>query len=142
MGTNYYLSKAPDCPTCGRNDEPLHIGKSSMGWCFSLHVDADAGINDLEDWRALWNAGGASIKNEYGDAISTDEMLSIITERAGVGENWDNPDRWRRFYSSEQEFHERNHSERGPNGLLRHRLGRHCVKHGDGTWDCIPGDFS
>ena len=42
MGTNYYLHRprTNECEHCGRADEapPLHIGKSSSGWCFSLHV--------------------------------------------------------------------------------------------------------
>lgn len=37
MGTNYYLRPDP-CECCGRGLEPLHIGKSCMGWCFRLHV--------------------------------------------------------------------------------------------------------
>lgn len=113
-----------------------------MGWCFSLHVDEHEGINDLDDWRALWDRPGAAIKNEYGDLITPDDMLAVITDRRGVGESWENPARWERFYSSEADFHQRNQSERGPNLLLRHRIGRHCVKHGDGTWDCIVGEFS
>ena len=38
MGTNYYLHKKPPCEACGHEPAPLHIGKSSGGWCFSLHV--------------------------------------------------------------------------------------------------------
>ena len=33
MGTNYYHVSSV-CPHCGRGDEDLHIGKSSMGWAF------------------------------------------------------------------------------------------------------------
>lgn len=31
---------------------------------------------------------------------------------------------------------------RGPMGLLRHKIGPHCIAHGAGTWDLIPGKFS
>ena len=34
------------------------------------------------------------------------------------------------------------HAIPGPNGLLRHRIGEHCIGHGDGTWDLIRGEFS
>ena len=39
MGTNYYFEDSSEvCECCGRGAESLHIGKSSGGWCFSLHV--------------------------------------------------------------------------------------------------------
>jgi len=49
MGTNYYLHENV-CESCGRSDEPLHIGKSSAGWVFTLRIYPDKGINSLEDW--------------------------------------------------------------------------------------------
>lgn len=46
-------------------------------------------------------------------------------------------------YINEEDFHKCNQSERGPNGLLRHKIdGKHCISHGQGTWDCIVGEFS
>jgi hypothetical protein len=46
-------------------------------------------------------------------------------------------------YDSWLQFHQMNHSEKGPKGLLRHKIeGGHCIKHGVGTWDCILGEFS
>lgn len=131
MGTNFYLHKDAPCPTCGHcKDEPLHIGKSSFGWCFSLHVMPELGINDLEDWIALWSAPGAHIKDEYGDSITAAQMLSRITERAG------------RHVENDLFDYDRNRAEPGPKGLVRHQIGPHCVKHGEGTWDCIKGEFS
>ena len=44
-------------------------------------------------------------------------------------------------YDSWDEFHRRNNSEKGPVGLLRHRLDSRCIGHG-GTWDLIIGEFS
>ena len=109
-----------------------------------MHVIPELGINNLDDWRARLLIGflieGSHIKDEYGDKVSVDEMLSIITEREGSNEDWD------RFacygYKSEADFHARNQSERGPNGLMRHRLDERCIAQGDGTWDCIVGEFS
>ena len=114
MGTNYYLHQKPDCECCGRSFEPLHIGKSSGGWCFSLHVMPEDHINSLDDWRALWTAPGAYIRNEYGERVSIADMEMIITVR-----------HWR------------------GSAPARHGVDdRHCVGHGEGTWDYITGDFS
>jgi hypothetical protein len=131
MGTNYYLHR-DFCPHCGRGDERLHIGKSSAGWCFSLHVDADEGVNSLEDWKALWLEPNSKIVDEYGREHSADEMLSTITERA-----WPNREQER-----SSEFYRSNYAEPGPNNLMRHTIGRHCIGHGAGTYDLIPGEFS
>lgn len=140
MGTNYYWYDKPDCPCCGRSFDSLHIGKSSGGWCFSLHVIPELGINSLDDWRARFSIEGSHIKDECGYAVSLDEMLSIITEREGRIDDWG---KFACFgYKSEADFHARNFSERGPNGLMRHRLNYRCVSQGGGTWDCIVGEFS
>jgi hypothetical protein len=162
MGTNYYFRKPLTnyCEHCGRSDPPeeLHIGKSSAGWCFSLHVYPDRDICSLADWEALWPSG--TIVNEYGEALSSGEMLQVITRQGAAARKidgrfhdteWDS-DWWapRVFagvtlpgYLSEADFHRFNHSERGPNGLLRHRVdGHHCIGHGPGTYDYIAGDFS
>lgn len=139
MGTNYYLHKKPPCEACGHEPAPLHIGKSSGGWCFSLHVIPEIGINTLKDWRKEWSAAGAVIRNEYGDILTPQEMEDVITKRAS-SRQW--MDFANSYYKDETDFHARNHSERGPNNLLRHRIGPHCIGHGDGAWDYIVGDFS
>lgn len=148
MGTNYTLYRTPlkRCECCGHIEEPsfdnqLHIGKSSGGWVFSLHVIPELGIHDLPDWVPLFEQG--TIKDEYGAVVTPEEMMKIITERSWPHRNWETDD-WHcyRAYRDEADFHQKNHSLRGPNGLLRHQLGRWCTKHGEGTWDCIPGDFS
>jgi hypothetical protein len=144
MGTNYYLHERPPCECCRRPFKRLHIGKSSGGWCFSLHVDPDNGIHDLPDWIERWSRPGAVIRDEYGEALSGNEMEAIITSR-GIGRTKDWDSKWWRdsdWYYSESQFHQSNGSERGPNGLLRHRIdGRHCSGHGAGTWDLMPGEF-
>lgn len=138
MGTNFYLEYDP-CATCGHAVERLHIGKSSAGWCFALHVTDE--IKSLDDWKAQWAKGG-TIHNEYNEAVSVDEMLRTIMDR-GPGREWGERSYPMMGYLNEDDFHRRNESERGPNNLLRHKIdGRHCVGHGDGTWDYIRGDFS
>ncbi len=139
MGTNFYLYEKPKCEHCGQHtSERKHIGKSSMGWCFSLHVIPEEGIHDLPDWERLWSQPGAWIEDEYGERLTPQEMYTRIAERRRDREWEDKP----AGYYSWADFHQRNYSEQGPNGLLRHKLGQHCVKQGKGTWDCIPGEFS
>lgn len=117
MGTNYYLYRKPDCECCGRNDPPLHIGKSSGGWVFSLHVIPEEGINTLSDWAREFSSASAVIKDECDSLISAEEMLDIIKNRSPFG------------------------IDRKP--LRRHEIdGRWCIGHGEGTWDYMPGEFS
>lgn len=124
MGTNFYL-KSPDA-------EPLHIGKSSAGWCFSLHVYPEHGIKTLDDWRPMLYDPYAVIEDEYERRISPSKMLEQITLRS-----------WAYAYNYSSEFHEKNYSELGPYGLLRCKVdGVHCIGHGRGTYDYIVGDFS
>lgn len=130
MGTNFYLESEP-CPHCGRSDPPKHIGKSSAGWCFSLRVYPDDGINSLADWLKAWGKSGVSIRDEYGATILPAEMLIRITERSGMQHPLDREDL------------RINGAMAGPKNLLRHRIdGRYCVGHGDGTYDYMLGDFS
>lgn len=135
MGTNYYV-KSNICEHCGKGDEDLHIGKSSAGWVFSLHVMPELEINDLDDWERFWK--DKKIVDEYGSEFSCDDMRAIITER-GRKADWNK----RPYgYGSWEEFHQKNHSKRGPSGLLRHQIDGHCIGHGEGTWDLIVGEFS
>lgn len=113
MGTNYYYHEKPACRECGRDHDARHIGKSSGGWCFSLHVErpGDDGPHDLKDWLALFKTPGSVIKDEYGVEISANDMVRVITRRS--------PD------------------------LLRHTIGNGlCIGHGEGTWDYLVGEFS
>lgn len=132
MGTNYYL-EGEKCSHCGQElpDRPRrHIGKSSAGWAFSLHVDPDAGIHSLKDWVRLWDAPGARIVDEYGEAVTPYEMLCTIVMRAGVAHLHDFD-------------HRSNHSELTFNGLVRAQEdGRHCSGHDHATWSHILGEFS
>ena len=138
MGTNYYVVEDV-CKHCGRGDDEIHIGKSSAGWCFSLHVTPEDDINSLDDWKKFW--AGKEIRDEYGDKITEDRMLDVITNRGSKdnGRDWDELP-W--GYDSWEKFHLDNHSRQGPRGLLRHLIGDHCVGNGEGTWDLIPGEFS
>lgn len=147
MGTNFYLESTPcanACEHCRRGDERLHIGKSSAGWCFSLHVgpwdDFTFPVTDLASWEAEWSREGVRIVDEAGNVLTPDEMRRVVVERHGVATEWDKR-QWN-GYQNEAAFHRHNESERGPNNLLRHRLNHRCVGHGDGPYDLITGEFS
>jgi hypothetical protein len=127
MGTNYYVSAQP-CAHCGRGPDRLHIGKSSGGWCFSLHVIPELDINSLDDWRREWNKPGIRIFDEYGTDVSMQEMEKIILKRSWEGSQLG------------PEWYRINCAEPGPNGLARHSH-KYCVAHGDGTYDLISGEF-
>jgi len=141
MGTNYYWTEDPCQSPCKHCDggERLHIGKSSWGWCFSLHVIPYDGINSLNDWKAKFAVPGSRITNEYGEVLSAEEMVRTITERHSHKDEDVKP----YGYSSWEQFHRDNGSRPGPNGCLRHKVdGVHCVGNGEGTWDYITGEFS
>jgi len=78
MGTNYYLHENV-CDCCGRSDVPVHIGKSSAGWAFSLHVDELR--RELDDWVHSWSQPKTEIRDEYGRKVTPEEMLLVITVR-------------------------------------------------------------
>ncbi len=133
MGTNYYWQEKSPCSSCGQDlGEQKHIGKSSGGWCFALHVYPEDNILDLSDWEKLFATPESYIKDEYGDLVTVPGMLSIIKNRS-----------WPIVLPSLSMFdYDSNHAQPGPNGLVRANISAHCIKHGEGTWDCFIGDFS
>ena len=132
MGINFY-ARENYCEHCKRGDD-LHIGKSSGGWCFSLHVIPERGLNTLDDWKTFLDGERKRIPvyDEYQRPITITELLDTITARS-----WPKrPESYGFDYAS-------NHAVPGPNGLVRSRVdGSHCVGHGEGTWDLITGEFS
>jgi hypothetical protein len=113
-----------------------HIGKSSGGWVFALHVYPEDGINDLEDWERLWSQSGLII-DECGDEVSVEEMRRTITDRS-----WPQKKDKPLMYESWEHFNRVNNCQDGPNGLVRGHLSERNIKHGAGTWDCYVGEFS
>lgn len=108
----------------------IHLGKSSGGWCFGLHVYPERGINTLDDWDRLLQRPGSGVFDELHRLITRKKLLVEITER------WTEPvDRGEKFYRDQ-------YAEPGPNGMLRHKIieGR-CIGHGPGTWDYLIGNF-
>ncbi len=137
MGTNYYVTEEEPCDKCGRGGEMRHIGKSSAGWCFSLRVYPEDGIDSLDGWKKFWV--GKHIEDEYGNAVSEGEMLACITERERPDFDWDIAPP---MHTSWEQFHAENGSERGPKGMVRYRIDRRCIGRGEGTWDYFVEEFS
>ena len=138
MGTNYYSVKRgmellnPEAFWHLKGSEDiLHIGKSSGGWCFSLHIIPELNIHDLPGWVPYLLDQDRIIINEYREVLTYEEMIAQITDR-----------RSNRTCTWDKEMYDKNYAEPGPNNLARHSMGRGCVRQGEGTWDCIEGEFS
>ena len=80
MGTNYYLQISV-CKYCGRPEETLHIGKSSMGWKFSFRIYRDEKINNVNDWIKLIEGHHNVIYDEYGKQMSSAEFIDLIDSK-------------------------------------------------------------
>ena len=134
MGTNYYLH-APKCLHCGKESEDsLHLGKSSYGWCFGLHIYPELNITTyhrLLDLILERSNEGWTIQDEYGKTKSIEEFRDTVENRRQSGKGMT------------QDWLSKNYAVKGPNGLARHRLdGRYCLGHGEGTYDYLVGEFS
>jgi hypothetical protein len=83
VGTNYYYYPGGEraCPYCQQEAPRLHIGKSSVGWNFSLRIYPERGIVGLEDWKEIWSRPPGAIFDEHGRPVTVEEMLPRITER-------------------------------------------------------------
>lgn len=136
MSTNYYavLGKPSTCEHCGHMEKPreLHIGKSSIGWTFALHIEPDDPTHPQTwaEWLDLLNRDGVSIENEYGEPITIEAMTAAVTMRSHF-----------RDREPSTEWLERNSAIPGPNNLARRKIGRFAVAHGAGTWDLCIGHF-
>ena len=123
MGTNYYhITNEWPVP---EHVDRRHLGKSSAGWVFALRVYPEEDIRSLSDVVELIASNGR-IEDEYGYEISLEEFLIIVIDRRMPDDTPRPP-----------------HTERGPNNLLRFKLGvGGCIGHGTGTWDLINTEFS
>lgn len=160
MGCNYYILEPnkdydSNCPIKSKTEPKYvktHLGKSSAGWTFGVHVYPERDINTLDDWIAIFQE--LSIKDElyildeYGYNLSLVQFLDTVRERSS-NSNWGelkkniNKNPMYISYLSLEHFLEVNQAIKGPNNLLRRRIDKsHCISHGSGTWDHVIGDFS
>ena len=84
MGTNYYVHTPAcenACDHCAASEQ-LHLGKSSAGWRFLHQADSDW---PREQAHSLWLARAQSgeIRDEYGRAVTLDELLAKIQAKQG-----------------------------------------------------------
>lgn len=147
MGMNYYLKKEPFkcCPHCGQTmDEPetIHIGKSSGGWCFSLH-GIEGYAMSLEEWIPHFYE--LPIIDEDGTEFTPQEMIAKIRDRGLPDTIEERLERVKAktghvLYGSAEEMLRRNHATLGPNNLMRH--GNATIHGGNEPWDLVIGEFS
>ena len=129
MGTNYHIRV---------DGEDLHIGKSSVGWAFSLRVHPLKDINSLYDWLPLMLNHSNIITDEYGREITAMEMLETITLRM----------REHKPQLTEDEL-KQNYAYVGKDNLLHHDQAATAAagfengtsRPGEGTWDYCDYDF-
>ena len=57
----------------------LHIGKSSYGWIFGLHVFPDLGLNTYEDWEKLLPYG--KIRDEYMEPHTCYQFVEMLYDK-------------------------------------------------------------
>jgi len=75
MGTNYYV-KFDTCPTCGKAENSIHLGKSSYGWRFMFQYNEGRfykNINEMKEWLA-----DKKIVNEYGDRVLKSDFWTMV----------------------------------------------------------------
>lgn len=87
MGMNYYLVEdvtrpCKECGEVGQFSESTHLGKSSLGWAFSIAVPTDDHPDSFFPWleRIVLVLSGrhANIVNELGEELSIAEFLSVV----------------------------------------------------------------
>lgn len=130
MSTNYYWHEKPaPCDKCGHDEaKAIHIGKSSLGWVFMLHVDPEESLHTLEDWIDRWAEPGSRIMSEHGTLTSSEKMEDIITDRENTSEQWN----LSKMLA--------NQASAGPNGLYRGN--RNLAPIDNATYDLVEGEFS
>jgi len=151
MGTNHYLVYPEqvdvECRCCGHvktEHKKLHLGKSSCGWVYSLHIyphDKDFPISSLDDMLSKISdvvEKGGWIENEYEEKLTKDEWLKIVKDCSHpipIEER-------EKIAGSKWQYHARYKNPHGPNNLYRHHIDGFCIGYGEGTWDLFVGDFS
>ena len=84
MGTNYY-ARLDVCEHCGRSEEDIHLGKSSVGWKFGFrgYEKWDLGhiIHSEKDLKMWLEVTTHVITDEYGKDISDEEFWELVERK-------------------------------------------------------------
>ena len=96
MGTNYYV--VPNRPSV---QEPIHIGKSSLGWLFGFQAQNEK-WNDppivwntwpqVKDWLQKYTVDSAEFVIINDEIISLDEFVELVEGKQNDLFCQDNPD--------------------------------------------------
>ena len=125
---------------CISEEDGLHIGKSSIGWHFSLCIYPSLNIYNLKDWEKLFNDNAYVIKDEYDEVITFKDMLDCIANRKALEfdkyesleayekDSLERTNKLERLMSDEKskgyetfdDFLKSNHATRGKFGLMSH----------------------
>lgn len=93
MGTNYYTD-IDTCSKCGRCEESIHLGKSSMGWWFHFNLNGERfykNVPEMQEWLK-----GKKIYNEYSEEVSYEDFWKMV-ERKQKEES--EPVEWQKEYA-------------------------------------------
>jgi len=80
MGTNFYI-KRNVCKHCQREEEKIHLGKSSVGWIFGLQYNYGeyyTNWSDMKKWLKKELDNNSLIFDEYGIKISLKDFISWV----------------------------------------------------------------
>ena len=157
MGTNFHLIYNEmvdvECPCCGhtkKERKKRHLGKSSGGWYYALHVYPEELLGTFDDIRQhvyeVLEQGG-HIEDEYGGVVPVEDWLQCVTVRSAkhpVDYQRDLAEAFgHRRYQSVKHYLDAMQAVEGPNNLLRAKIdGMRCIGHGTGTCDYMVGNFS
>ena len=75
MGTNYY-AKINVCEHCGREENKIHLGKSSYGWQFSFQYNEGEYYKNYDEM--IYWLRDKRIFDEYGDEITMSEFMDMV----------------------------------------------------------------
>ena len=79
MGNNYEIRIKP-CKHCGLSKETIHVGKSSMGWRFSLHVQEEY-YKDWDSFKNFLAQTNIEIVDENNKKWKKKDFIELIEEK-------------------------------------------------------------
>lgn len=82
MGRNFYWSdETQEERQEEREKHWLHIGKSSAGWLFSMHVIPSEDIESWNDWQSVLQASGKIFDDSH-NVVTFEELRQIVEDRS------------------------------------------------------------